>query len=347
MTDTIRDEERPGTEVEIAEEHPAGEEEGSAASPEESGSGAADRDVAEEESVSPAAEVAAAPLGRTLEAVLFASEIPLPAKRLAELSRVARRDVLEAIDALNVFYGETDRAFRIASIAGGYQLVTTPDHAALLGRLHKEKVPTRLSRAALETLAIIAFKQPVTRAEVDAIRGVSASDRVLRHLMERKLVRLAGRAEAPGRPLLYATTREFLAYFGLSSVKDLPRTDELAALLAGESPDRGELDEEIQEALGPEVAEALEKELQGEESAESGPEGAPGEGAEGPGEATEAADPSLQEALSEAEEEGERPRKLPAQGMMESGDEPEAPREPQSHSGEESDDEDEGTPAPQ
>jgi segregation and condensation protein B len=106
----------------------------------------------------------------------------------------------------------------------------------VLSKLHADRIPSRLSRAALETLAIIAFKQPVTRAEVDAIRGVSASDRVLRHLLERKTIRIAGRAEAPGRPLLYGTTREFLEYFGLASLSDLPRTDELEALLAGDRP---------------------------------------------------------------------------------------------------------------
>jgi segregation and condensation protein B len=171
----------------------------------------------------------------SLEAVLFSCEEPLTPIRLAQLVGVRKGEVLEAIDRLNVFYGEHQRSFRIVPLAGGFQLVTTPEHAELLARLHKEKVASKLSRAALETLSIIAFKQPVTRAEVDAIRGVSASDGVIRHLMERNLVRIAGRAEAPGRPLLYGTTREFLAHFGLHAVTDLPRTSELAALLAGET----------------------------------------------------------------------------------------------------------------
>jgi len=182
-----------------------------------------------------------------IEALLFSSEIPLPARRLADLAAAAKGEILSAIDRLNVFYGESGRAFRIAEIAGGYQMVTVPAFAEVLAQLHKEKIPTRLSRAALETLAIIAFKQPVTRGEIDAIRGVSASDRVLRHLIERKLVRISGRAEAPGRPLLYGTTREFLAYFGLSAVSDLPRTDELEALLAGDVPASATDDEDPQE----------------------------------------------------------------------------------------------------
>jgi segregation and condensation protein B len=184
-----------------------------------------------------------------VEAVLFSSEIPLTVQKLGSVLDLPKRDLLEIIDHLNVFYGETGRAFRITPLAGGFQLVTTADHAELLGRMHKERVPTRLSRAALETLAIIAFKQPVTRSEVDAIRGVSASDRVLRHLMERKLVRIAGRAEAPGRPLLYGTTREFLGYFGLTAVADLPRTDELESLLAGDLPASASNDEDWPEEM--------------------------------------------------------------------------------------------------
>jgi segregation and condensation protein B len=169
-----------------------------------------------------------------VEALLFSSEGPLPVRRLADLAAGAKGEVLEAIDRLNVHYGETNRAFRIAEIAGGYQMVTTPEFAGVLSELHRESISTRLSQAALETLSIIAFRQPVTRAEIDRIRGVSASDGVLRHLLERKVVRIAGRAEAPGRPLLYGTTREFLGYFGLPSLSDLPRRDELEAMLRSE-----------------------------------------------------------------------------------------------------------------
>jgi len=175
-------------------------------------------------------------LDAVIEAVLFTSETPVTAQRLAEIAGASRGDALEAIDRLNVFYAETARAFRIASLAGGFQLVTSPEFAPVLSRLRADRIAPRLSRAALETLAIIAFKQPVSRAEIDAIRGVTASDRVLRHLLERKAVRIAGRADAPGRPLLYGTTREFLSYFGLSNLSDLPRSDELAALLAGDRP---------------------------------------------------------------------------------------------------------------
>jgi segregation and condensation protein B len=208
-------------------------------------------------------------LDAKVEALLFASEVPLPAKHLAELTVSRSARVLEAIDRLNVFYGESRRAFRIVPIAGGFQLATTTEHGALLGKLRRDRVPTRLSQAALETLSIIAFKQPVTRAEIDSIRGVSASDGVLRHLLERKLVRISGRAEAPGRPLLYATTREFLAAFGLSSVSDLPRTDELAALLKGAAPP-----EPAQEEPAPGMMEGPGTRAEPEDFA--GPEAGPG-----------------------------------------------------------------------
>ncbi|MEZ5065127.1 MAG: SMC-Scp complex subunit ScpB [bacterium] len=284
-------------------------------------------------------------LESAVEAVLFSSEVPLPAQRLAELVSAEKRDVLAAIDRLNVFYGDTHRSFRVAPLAGGFQLVTTPENAPVLTKLHKEKVPTRLSRAALETLAIIAFKQPVTRAEVDSIRGVSASDRVLRHLMDRKLVRLAGRAEAPGRPLLYATTREFLGYFGLSSVKDLPRTDELAALLAGESPNEA-IDDEIQDALTAQGMEPIETEPAAEETvAESvAAEADVDEEVESPGDLDPAEDATDQEV--EADEDLDPDTDDEFEGMMEDGEEPFAGERFESHSGEESD-EGEGDPAPQ
>jgi len=264
-----------------------------------------------DEAVTPEGDAAAESdvviLDGKVEAILFSSEFPLGAKRLAQITRRDKRTILESIDRLNVFYGETGRAFRVVDLAGGFQLVTTSDHAEILTKLHKEKVPTRLSRAALETLSIIVFKQPATRAEIDSIRGVSASDRVLRHLIDRKLVRIAGRAEAPGRPLLYGTTREFLAYFGLATVGDLPRTDELVALLAGETPNPATLDEEIQDALVEELG------------------------------------PEAPEGAAEADEE---PRERPEGGMMEGDGSAFPPAELQSHSGEESD-EREGDPASQ
>ncbi len=248
-----------------------------------------------------------------IEAVLFSMEVPLTTQKLSLLLGVRKPALLEAIDRLNVFYAETSRAFRITPLAGGYQLVTTAEHVDLLGKLHKERLPTRLSRAALETLSIIAFKQPVMRVEIDGIRGVSASDRMLRHLIERRLVRIAGRAEAPGRPLLYGTTREFLEYFGLSAVADLPRTDELEALLAGDPPGSATESEEstnVGEVGGGEIAPVV------QESDDSG------------------ADSGI---IEDAEADGDAEADAPAGPIYEDSE---------SHSGEESDDH-EGIPSPQ
>ena len=110
-------------------------------------------------------------------------------------------------------------------MAGGYQILTLPEHADALRRLHQREVDAKLTKAALETLAIVAYKQPVLRADVEAIRGVACGE-AIRGLMEKHLVKIAGRAEEPGRPILYGTTKRFLELFGLNSLKDLPRPEE-------------------------------------------------------------------------------------------------------------------------
>ena len=121
-------------------------------------------------------------------------------------------------------YDRTGRALQVVEVGGGYRMVTRPDVAPWLVRLARARTRVRLSRPALETLAIIAYKQPVSRPEVDAVRGVN-SDGVLENLLERRLVRIAGRKDAPGRPFLYETTREFLVAFGLRDLADLPKVD--------------------------------------------------------------------------------------------------------------------------
>jgi segregation and condensation protein B len=140
--------------------------------------------------------------------------------------------IRQATDALNEEYERTGRAFRIVALAGGFQIAALPQYADWIRQLHPDRAPGKLSPSALETLAIIAFKQPVIRPEIEAIRGVN-SDWVLRTLMERSLIKIVGRSSAPGRPLLYGTTKEFLRYFGLNSVSDLPRPEELKVLLSG------------------------------------------------------------------------------------------------------------------
>lgn len=168
------------------------------------------------------AKASAVDLG-ALEALLFSTRHPLTPNRLAELIDVPSGKALrQAVAELNRQYEASGRCFRVEQVAGGYQLLTLPQFGELLGRLHQKDVDAKLTRSALETLAIIAYKQPVLRAEVEAIRGV-ASGETIRSLMEKHLVKIAGRAEEPGRPILYGTTKRFLELFGLNSLKDLPK----------------------------------------------------------------------------------------------------------------------------
>lgn len=139
---------------------------------------------------------------------------------------ISRVDV--AVTELNTVYENTGRSFRIEAVAGGYRVMTLSKYAPDLARLRNAKVSSKLSRAAIETLAIVAYKQPMTRAELEAIRGVSCGE-VLKSLLERRLITIKGRAEELGRPMLYGTTREFLDHFGLASIKDLPTVEELRA----------------------------------------------------------------------------------------------------------------------
>lgn len=136
--------------------------------------------------------------------------------------------VRAAVELLNAHYTETKRAFRIESVAGGYRLMTLPKFAPVLEAYHGKRERHGVSRAALETLSIIAYKQPITRAGLENIRGVACGE-VLRSLIERRLVTIVGRAEELGRPMLYGTTRAFLETFGLSSVKDLPSVEDFKA----------------------------------------------------------------------------------------------------------------------
>lgn len=162
-----------------------------------------------------------------VEAVLMSTDSPQPPAKIAQLvGQVGVKVVHESIERLNHRYDETGRSFRIESVARGWQIMTLPQFAEILAEAHKGKVAMRLSPAALETLAIIAYKQPILRADVESIRGV-ASGEVIRGLMERRLVTIAGRAQELGRPMLYGTTRSFLEIFGLASLKDLPKVDEL------------------------------------------------------------------------------------------------------------------------
>jgi segregation and condensation protein B len=180
-------------------------------------------------------------LKEILEALFFATDEPLSMKQVADILQplnegdgspaVTPDSVLESVEVLNREYEHSGRAFRIIKIAGGYQFATLPRFGTWLGRMVREKSKRKLSVSALESLAVIAYKQPVTKPEIEAIRGVNA-DYVLRTLLERSLVTIVGRAATPGRPLLYGTTREFLKHFGLNDLSELPKPREIDELMA-------------------------------------------------------------------------------------------------------------------
>jgi segregation and condensation protein B len=165
---------------------------------------------------------------QVIEALLFAADAPLSAARLAELSGlVAAREIAPAVNALNEKYAAAGLSFRIEEIARGYQMLTLPAYQPWLAKLDKHRGQTRLSAAALETLSIVAYKQPVIRAEVESIRGVACGD-VLNRLREMGLIKIVGRAEIIGRPMLYGTTKKFLDVFGLADLDDLPAMETLS-----------------------------------------------------------------------------------------------------------------------
>ncbi len=169
-----------------------------------------------------------------IEALLFASDAPLTPEKIREVvGDVEEAEIREAIESLRTDYRAGARAFDIFELVGGYQVLSRPEFASWVERLFVERRKARLSRQALETLAIIAYKQPIVKAEIEMIRGVS-SDGVIRTLLERDLITITGRAEGVGRPLLYGTTREFLNYFGLNDLSDLPKIEELRELLRAE-----------------------------------------------------------------------------------------------------------------
>ena len=180
-------------------------------------------------------------LSRVIEALLFSAHKPLSTKEIVDLlhgagaedefspnefAKVRQPDVAAAIEQLKVQYIQNEHGFQLAEKANGWQLVSDPKYAQWVRGLFPAPKPARLSSPALETLAIIAYRQPITRADVEAVRGVTI-DGVLQTLMERGLVKISGRAEIPGRPLLYETTEFFLDHFGLRTLDELPNVEEL------------------------------------------------------------------------------------------------------------------------
>ncbi len=161
-----------------------------------------------------------------VEAVLFASDEPLREARLADIVGAKAKQIRQHIKSLNEKYEANNNAFKIEPVAGGYQMLTLSPYNHWLKKLLRVRDEGKLSPAALETLAIIAYKQPVIRADIEAVRGVAASE-MIRNLMYKGLVKIVGRAEVLGRPMLYGTTKKFLEIFGLNSLKDLPKIEEL------------------------------------------------------------------------------------------------------------------------
>ena len=185
-----------------------------------------------------------------VEAALLVSDGPLTARRLLQLATLA--DVAETrrlIDRLNLAYDRDGTAFRIERVASGYRLLTRPLFAFWLGKLHHRQADLKLSPPALETLAIVAYRQPMTRAEVESIRRVQCAD-MLKHLMDRGLVRIAGEEDTLGRPFLYETTRQFLELFGLRDLDDLPRAEVLrkSRITSAALPEAEEADTEATES---------------------------------------------------------------------------------------------------
>lgn len=205
------------------------------------------------------------PLHRILEAILFASQKPVSEKEIAAIfkgaadcakenplitayAKVTRAEMSEAIQQLETEYAAAGVAFEVRENAAGWQLVTRPDFAPWLRQLFPENRPAKLSAPALETLAIIAYRQPITRADIEAVRGV-AVDGVMQTLLDRGLVRIAGRSELAGRALLYETTQFFMEHFGLTNLDDLPNANELRRIALPQAPHPPEPEPSPQEEL--------------------------------------------------------------------------------------------------
>lgn len=169
-------------------------------------------------------------LAHILEALIFASDSPLSLNQLSSIINEASTDEIEqAIETLKIDC--ENRGIMLKKIAGGFQFATRPEYSKWVGNMLENRASSRLSRAALESLAIVAFKQPISRVEVSATRGVN-SDGVMKRLLDLKLITIAGRDEGQGRALLFKTTPEFLQYFGINDIADLPRPKEIEELLA-------------------------------------------------------------------------------------------------------------------
>jgi segregation and condensation protein B len=209
-----------------------------------------------------------------IEAIIFSSDEPIKAHEIVRAIKgidgedveLNDADIAVTVDVLNELYAEEKKSFQIQRIADGFLFATKPDFAKYLGFLSSERSKRRLSQAALETLAIVAYKQPITKPEVEAIRGVN-SDYTINTLLEKNLIAISGRSETIGRPLLYMTTEEFLKYFGLNKVSDLPKPREIEEIMQDE-----DFLEQKRKLLMNSVEEALETEVEEKENNENASE---------------------------------------------------------------------------
>ncbi len=184
-----------------------------------------------------------------IEALLFASDKPLTIEQAKNvLGNLEPSQVRGVLEELKSEYEQSNRGIRIIEIAGGFQMITAPGFATFLKKLYKERHVERLSKPALETLAIVAYKQPVTKLEVESLRNVNV-DGVIKSLVDKSLIRVAGRRKAPGRPYVFGTTRQFLEYFGLKSLEELPKIEVFPNLAQGESGNIESQSEKIAEEL--------------------------------------------------------------------------------------------------
>ncbi len=170
-----------------------------------------------------------------VEALLFINERPIETTELTQVLEASRKEIEATLDALSLEYQKRNSGICIVKVAGGYQMCSAPDNETWVKKMYQERTKQKLSTASLETLAVIAYKQPVTRIEIEAIRGVNV-DGVSRKLLELGLIKIAGRKDVIGKPFLYITTRKFLEYFGINALKDLPKLEEFVALAGKVQP---------------------------------------------------------------------------------------------------------------
>jgi segregation and condensation protein B len=159
-----------------------------------------------------------------IEALLFTSDAPLTLERIKAVLNLETPQIRKILEELSHDYTSANRGIRIIEIAGGFEMITAPDFAQFLKKLYKDRRVEKLSKPALETLAIIAYKQPVTKLEIESIRNVNV-DGVIENLLGKDIIRVAGRRNTPGRPYVFGTSRQFLEYFGLNSLAELPKIE--------------------------------------------------------------------------------------------------------------------------